>query len=728
MPVLFLLEISEPPRARILQEQIGPVKDFYGDSKMEYNLTSMGNLLRISFKWNDHWIGRRTLPSLFLLLILSGCGKESPRPDVEILQYQIGFAGAVDPIRRNLLELQLINGGEDFLGILEVQGITDSLGRPKTEPITYRIDLEVPGGKTAVKEIALPVRPEGWVEALVTLRRPGYSRRFRLPIPPDDGSRLRILAVGERLPDLGAIVEHVSSHLKKTELESPVLVYRALPGELLPQAVAYDPFQLIVLWRATLLEAPPGTIEALAQWVERGGTLVAFPESAGSLPKPLIELLGVVPGDPRVSISREITNRVGPAGSRGFYQELRPAPGATVLQGGLAFRSFRGAGSVTAFSFRPEGKKFPSIEEAPGIYNALCPAVARALSFAGDPGAGTREIERTVAGDLFSLSGFQVPPVHQVLLGIALYLLGGFLLPFFVLKRLRRREWTFLAVVLAAGLATLGIYRWGLLSGLKEPEMEEVTILRIHGDGKRAEATTFLGLISPTQMKVDLIPSEMPEESPLAGARFQPLRGEIQKSFFGTEPIPISRTALHMDASGLAGVSPLTLPPSAMRYIRCDYRPAVDHLVWIEGQKMRDKDVRLLSNETDSLRTFSFDAQPVAAESPISINSSGLVDVYLKEEIQLGNDPILRSILGKILAAMATAGRMSPSNVQGTGAFQFPALQNQETELLGEFHRMQPKYLVGLTRTPFFPGCQEFKKKKAIVVMVVELEPEDAHW
>jgi len=662
---------------------------------------------------------RGAILCLLLAAALSACRKQEAQPRVELVQSQMGFAGAIDPDQWNSLRLSFINPGMNFQGILEVEGFTDSI-RNTVEPIIYRTDLEIPGQGTAVKEVTLPIRPDGWEAARVTLRQPGYRKRFRLEIPLPDTSRLRLLVIGESFPNLSELMVYLHDNLKNQGMGDPTRIHRSNPENLPVSAPAYNPFQLILLWGDALGEAPAGALEALAGWVARGGTLVAFPGErwAAGIPQPFLDLAGLVPGDPDSKPGRGLAEKMGPLASTGFYRELHPAPGAVVLQGGVAIRSNHGAGSVTTFSFRPGGNRVPGPEDAPAIYNALKPAVARALSFAGDSGAGLRGFERAVANDLFSLSGFHVPPVGYVVLCLAVYLLVGFFLPFIILKRIGRREWIFLVVILAAGLSTLGIYRWGLLSGLKEPELEEVTILRIHGDGRTAEATTFLGLVSPSLKNVELAPGESPEELPLVTALPQPLRGERQRGFYDSQPISIPRTTLTMEPEQHIRISPLTLPPNGMRYLRYDYRAPVDHLIELMGKRERNGNCQLRDLGFHGLKTCQFDGQPRHQGNTFH----DLERLYLKD-MHLGNmNPFERSLLGKTLAAMAQPREHLQIN-------RWTARQSgSEEKPLGEFHRMQPGYLVGLARTPFFPGCREISRRKSILIVIVELEPEDTEW
>jgi hypothetical protein len=503
--------------------------------------------------------------AILLALWLPACRKPEgvPRIEREAVDLRLGVAGVVDPGRWNLLQLRVKNQGEDFRGTLTVEGISAEGGGL---PPPYRMALEIPGRSTTTRLVSFPVRPEGWLQVELTFRQPGYERRFLVQLPGGDEARLRILAIGETPGDLDFLRELAAENWLKHS--DPTLVG---PGRLeLPRMrspeiptlpLSYDPFRLIVLWGTTLAGAPPGGLAALREWVESGGTLVAFPGSewAGGLGEEFAALLGVTSGDPQAKPPPAIA-----AAATGFYRQLLPGSGCEEIEGGLAFRSSLGAGSVTTFSMEPSGRRFPAPEEAPALYRPLRFALARALTFSGDPDPALGQLESGVAAQLFEMSGFRVPERLTVALGLLVYLALGFLLPGFVFRKLGRREWAFAAVVLAAGAAVWGIYRYGLLSPLRGAEIEEITVLRIHPDRKSAEATSYLGIISPGMRTVELPAPE--------GARPSGLRAQAMNRFQRRPPLSFTEAALEVDGAGRFRLPPLRLFPNAMRFARYDYR------------------------------------------------------------------------------------------------------------------------------------------------------------
>jgi hypothetical protein len=634
--------------------------------------------------------------AVFLLALsgLAGCRWESGGPviDREDLEVELGTGGFIDQRRWNPLGLRIKNRGDDFRGTLEVQGIQETIEGTVVDPVSYRMEIEVPGRGTTTREIAFGVRPEGWQGLQATFRQDGFARRLRFMIPTDETSRFQLLVIGEDRTDFGALLGEVAESIpaEANPVASKTRVFHRKPSQLPAQSLAYDPFQMVVLWGQSLGDAPRGAIEALSDWVKRGGTLVAFPGEgwAGGMPAAVLDLLGATLGDPRAAMEPLLSVETGPAASSGFYRQLVPAAGTRMLGGGLAFASSHGAGWVLTFSFRPAGA-FPEPLRAPGIYSALRPALARSVTFAGDSAAALRELEGEVASSLFELSGFHVPGRSTVVLSLAVYLVVGFLLPYFLIRRTcrQRREWTYLAVLLAAALATVAIYRWGLLSGMDSTEIEEVTVLRLHADGKTAEATCYLGLISPRLQWVDLAqkgPSGAVD--PPSIALPQPLRGGPMDMARGNGGLSLPSMTIEVDAAGRHHLSPIKLYPNGIRFLRIDARVEVPDSMRGIGRSLEDAGSSSNRDWTER-------------------STAELVRRAIDGEGQ-GGDRFM-------------SGRMRP------GQFRVPVPpqgENVVKNIEGPLARLMPVLAVSVVRDPVFPAGAPMKRK-AITVMVQEQDP-----
>lgn len=654
-----------------------------------------------------------------LLFSLSACRKP-PREPVfreEDVHAELGLGGVQNIMRWNLLKVRATNGGGEFRGTLRVVGMT-RIGRdPRLESVVYESPQEFPPG--ARRQVAFPVRPEAWQALRIQVRGEHFAKEFEIHPPLSDPARVRLLAIGRDVPNLNRLKQFVERNLVEGELDvgTPRCEIAVVPPDALPHlAAAYEPFQMVILFESSLATTGPGavepaTVEALARWVEAGGTLVVFPgpEWGSGLPDRLRTLLCVDPGSGE-TLPPELAIELGPLAESGLYRELYPTLGADFVGGGLAVVARPGAGSVTTFAITPGGREFPGERAAPALYATLECSLARALSFAGDSGFALREIERGVASVLFAMSGFRIPPRSSVALGIGVYLLVGFFLPAFVCRMFGRREWTFVAVVLAAGLATFGIYRYGLLSALPGLELEEVSIVRLSADGQRAAVTSFLGAISPGLESISLEPSvERVVGQPLP----QPLRGQLG----GGTDVPIPQTTFGVDAGRLT-LPDVGLRPNGMRYFRYDYQVPSEVLRGLvelsdgSGEptlRVKGGQVQVWRGADDSrsdwprFRRRTFDDH---------VSRAG---VYPRQQVGLLDRFVTEACWSIVSGAQLRDVSRGLSGHRNQGNF----LAGVSTRL----RQLQPGYILGCTGVPVFPVGETISRRHAVTLIVCELPP-----
>ncbi len=551
---------------------------------------------------------------------LSSCrragGGDPPVIEKEDVAMEIGLAGVQQPGRWNLVRVRAANRGGPFEGHLVVGGVGYDEAR---DPVSCRLPLEIPRGTT--REISLPVHLGMWSEVTAAFEAEGYRRSFSTPFIAALPDRINLLVASGAAVDFGELAgwidrafedrafeirapESGSGNQQNTPLPNlpPCHVAYLAPRSLPSIAPAYDPFSLVILQGTALSEADPPQFAALERWVEGGGTLIAFPgpEWRAGLDPGLKKLLNLSQESREAAVSKELLIY----GSKGgLFADLLPGEGAALTEDGIAIAARKGAGSTVTFRLALEGFRFPGPAQSPRLYEALLPAVSRTFSFAGGAPAGLEHLDSFLPSVLFALSGFHIPGQGGVALALALYLLLGFLAPAFIFKRLRRREWTFAVMAAAAVLAVVAIFRYGLLSGLSGRELEEVTILRVHADGRTAEAASYLGSISPAYERIAL---EEPQParaegagSGLDGARVRPLKIEPQDFYYRRrreEEASIPATRLEADLSGRLSLPPVLHYPNGMRFFRYDYRLPLDRQFQIEfgrpesGGERGDKD------------------------------------------------------------------------------------------------------------------------------------------
>lgn len=697
---------------------------------------------------------RRTGGAALLCLLAAGASLGSgcradrttankPRIDESDIGVSLGFSRVLDEHSWNLLRLKVRNGGADFNGTITVKGIVNDPNSPTglgESSIVHRLQVEIPGRGSSPRELAFPVRPEGWTSVSVRLDQPGYSRvfdEFKLPILQK--TALRILAVPEGNMDLSRLENAIEASLGEPGdvIAEKGLAFQVLGAADLPViAAAHDPFQVVILLGTALIDAPDGAVPALARWVEAGGTLVALagPGWSAGIPGDLLDLLGVAAGDPLKVPPDALSERLGAEVSLYTYRELRPGPGTEALQDGLAFRSRRGAGSVLAFTVGPQSATFPAPLEAPELHAALHEAVARGASVAGNWGRVLRTFEGQVGSTLFRMTGFTAPSQGVVFLSLVLYVILGFVLPALIFGRRGRREWAFVVGLGASALSTTAIYRFGLLSTKSQMEIEEVTVLRLQPGEELAAATSFLGLMSPRIQGLSLAPAA--PEHPLRDALPQPLR-------FG-DPFSQSVSRLHtagLDCQlevlpgGRLGLGDITLYPNAMQTFRFDYPLSTASLVGasVEGTGAESR-LRLENRTGAPLRIFSIEDRTLREHTSVEPGAKALAwpsEKVLSEYVITADDTRRHrwewtsSSFDAVVTHLAVV--MTPVELDGPPGVGNPTSLSPDVEIFDtETHLKcvhRPRQVLVITRTPVFPAPLEAVSRNAYTVLVFELPP-----
>ncbi len=233
---------------------------------------------------------RRGAWILAWVLALPSCRQSetgSPIIEKEDVKVELGLGGVVAGESWNQIRVRVTNRGAHFRGTMRVR---DSRSEPEPffPDFFYEAEVELPGvsadGDTTTRELVFPVLPAGWGDIEVSFRGGGFRRTFTFDPPLLSNHTYRILAVGEKVPDLAAFLDEIDTSLKKQEEEYRRIHTARLasiePEELPDFVAALDPFQVVLLWGTRLAEASPEAIEALGRWVETGGVLIAFPPVA----------------------------------------------------------------------------------------------------------------------------------------------------------------------------------------------------------------------------------------------------------------------------------------------------------------------------------------------------------------------------------------------------------------------------------------------------------------
>lgn len=502
-------------------------------------------------------------------------------------------------------ELSLVNRGRgDFDGRIILRGLAlDAAGLRLRPRNAVAREVHIPPGER--RQYTFLYRTGRCRKMRVDLRADGFRDRFEVDLPRNTPRRVRLLAITDPLTGfstrqlLDAVVGDLEKHfLQQSDVDSGQVLGERRPGldrsqvtsDSLPvDGEALGTYEIIVLAGTRLDLTPPEQLGALRRWVERGGALVACPDATwlSGVPEEVQSLLGIRldgKGD-RPPLSRELLPYLR-EGTPEFFGQLVPRESTRLLEDGLLFEHRAGAGVAFTLAAPPlEGTYPASLDETllQGLRERL---VTRVSAFPGRAHRTLGQLEGTSPVLLFARCGFQIPRQGQVALAFTLYLLIGFIVPGIVFKILRRREWTFAVVILVSILATVGIYRFGLLSSLSGLEVDELSVHRFDPDGRTTESLSFLGVIGPSLREYTLpVRRERPEQSAPSlldaaeGLLFQPVLGGALAR--GGREVPVPDWVQVSDDGRPGEVPTMDLYPNSMVYGRAEYRSRLG-TAWFE--------------------------------------------------------------------------------------------------------------------------------------------------
>jgi hypothetical protein len=521
--------------------------------------------------------------------------------DVEI---SLGVKGIYHGAPRSQLRLRFHNHGADFRGELLVRGLVTSSSlmpgatpptgfgaAPGTEllfdPIAYHLDAELPSN--TVREFVLPVCAEGWEEIQVDLRQGDYDTQFRsaplqvIPTP------LSMLVVGTSIPDLRHLETTVTDCFRQSQWNarpparcSPTTVD---PRELPPLACGYGGFHAVVLYGTGLAGEPPERIQALETWVRRGGSLLIFPGKewdSGPAPE-LLELAGVrrSPESQPDALVERLPLSKSPPYVTALERRDGGSESAVPRDGGLYFERRLGCGVVTTSAVTPTAGIFPAEDGAPLLYGWLKRALLRGVSVQANPEPALTVWDDSALNLLQKRTGLRVPPATSLAIALLTYVLVGIALPAVYCKRRGRPEWTFVWIVVVAGLTSFGIYRYGLLAFGEEAKLQELSLARLHADGSGAEVSSFVGLTSPSQDH--LSPQSGRAETavgPLVDGFAQTMR--TMRWLGLSNPELLRGREIAVDAAGRALYRPVVLRPNSLESFRVEYSLPAQEIVSVK--------------------------------------------------------------------------------------------------------------------------------------------------
>ncbi len=498
----------------------------------------------------------RSIPGAFALALMAvlaaGCGpKEGSAPiEAKSIEIEMGAAGLLSDDRWTVVRVKARAAGKVFRGDVEVSGID---GRGAAAPERYRKRFEA---SIEPQTIEIPVLPRGWQKIVVTFRGEGIGEESLVqPISWGPSVKFRILVIGTQssavLPK--AFEETLGSPIEEIEVKA------AAPRDLPRHFLGYQAADLVVIDGDSLAEVDPDRLESLREWIQRGGTAAAVPgpKWSGKLPEKAAELFGLEKAARSEEIAGEPPRPAAPGSkeaieARPQLYNLDPQPEAKLVEGGFLLERRLGSGAAYLHAIAPPGI-FPGELPLPqGVLPAWKRVLGRVLASRKDLN-GLEAFESEAIQVLSGYSGLRYPSRTKAILFVIGYAAVGLVLSGLLFGRSKRLERMYIVAAALAVLSSIGIWRFGILSGIQEFGIDEIVVAKVRPGSALADARTYVGLSSPTRR---VLRPEIPEGRPGPWISSQP---------------PAMVIPLDYRVSGQSiDIPEIPLLPNASRFLRFD--------------------------------------------------------------------------------------------------------------------------------------------------------------
>ncbi len=528
--------------------------------------------------------------------------------------------------------ITVANQGTDVRAVVSVQTGT-----------SFATTVELPGG--AEKSVVLYARPLDEIRRTATVRALVEGAEIAKVDVPIVGFNSVTQMVGY-LSEQALTLPLPSAKAEHQKLEAVALRRDQLPE----RGEGLSMFDLLVIDGAPLTDLNANQQQALADWVRLGGQLVIGGTGLDTTLKQIPETL------------RPATiNGSAPRGQISLLPELAAAqsPAATALSGQPNTRTIAiidttpvgiqqevGQGRVTVLGFSLTAPELRQIEDATLLWenaaNIRTGAVhAQRMEQIDDVQA------QQFASVLTLLPVLAMPPLTTlaIVLGLYLLLIGPGL--YFLLRRLDRQAWGWIAVPLVTIVFSLGAYGYGLQLRGNDTILNQITV--VESGAGRARVRTYAGLFSPRTQTYQINAD--------GDALFEPLNGS-----FGAGGAALAG-GQYLQGSG--SIRDLSVPQWSLRSFMAQQIMDLDPLqinLSMEGSTLRGT-VRNTGTQLIRDATLVHDVQ-VAKIGDLPAGESRSVELTLDQQMIFDRNAGISSlILGNTLNQVNRRGQL-PVNLQ----------------------------------------------------------------
>ncbi len=400
------------------------------------------------------------------------------------------------------LQVEVSNQGPDVSGKLVANFSSDGRTGPPYA-VDYSVSAVAPQGSTKLFSLNVPVNEilSSVTVELVSAGKTVAKGKGEFSVISPGQKLIGLVDRGDAgfgaLSQISASLATVASNLKSEDLPAN------------PELLSL--FDVLVLDDVNL-KLNPAQGKALSGWVSNGGTLVVgggpgWQKVMPKLPQelPAVEVKGMQKKDLgalAAALSTPVNSSPGTVDLALFE-----SPGATVRfsAGGtpLVLERGYGSGKVVFLAFDPALEPMSGWKGSKQLWqDLLFPArSANANNFPSDKFAMMGAQEKNLWGlsnALSNIPSMQLPTIKNMFAVLAVYLFVAGILNYLILKKLDKREWTWVTLPLFSLLVVAVIYFTSFQSRPSEVIANQITVVEAGQNTPLVQLTTATGIFAPT--------------------------------------------------------------------------------------------------------------------------------------------------------------------------------------------------------------------------------------
>jgi hypothetical protein len=413
------------------------------------------------------------------------------------LKVEAGYQGKIKEDRWFPVQLTVTNKGDDLSGDLAVEVASSSGGKD----MSYQVHVELPKGSTKTVSLALPGMNLTDRNNRISFYSGGVEKGKRVPFT-EDSPAILTQQINPGTFHVGVLARDPDTMNFMALLNQKGYTVATVPlklGEMFSESMMLDGLDALVVNDMSGSEWKPEQVEAVKLWLQRGGNLILSGGAGYAKSAVPFEELAPVQVSGTAAVSQLDTLAAAAEKELKLTEPFTLSKGTVKKNAAVLFAEGEipliamqpwGSGKVWYAAYDLSLQPVASWQGNPALWESILSGELRPAIFMRN-GPGTAALGPAYWEINQQLENFPslTPPSMGVLFTVLLIyaaLVGPAL--YFLLKRMDKREWAWVAIPGLAVLVSGGIYMFGA-SGRGSTLTQALTITELNGQGQALEST-----------------------------------------------------------------------------------------------------------------------------------------------------------------------------------------------------------------------------------------------